>query len=81
MAAVAARSCSLKREMQQCTPQPADQAASLQLPQAVAAVSVAPAYLVLDFEHVRGLAATGARTMGVVHRRVLAPSWCQELLR
>lgn len=36
--------------------------------QAVAALSVAPAYLVLDFSHVRGLDATGARTMGVVHR-------------
>lgn len=42
----------------------------LQLVQAVAAVSVAPAYLVLDFLHVRGLDATGARTMGVVHRQV-----------
>lgn len=36
--------------------------------QAVAALAVAPAYLVLDLSHVQGLDATGARTMGVVHR-------------
>lgn len=36
--------------------------------QAVAALAVAPAYLALDLSHVQGLDATGARTMGVVHR-------------
>ena len=35
----------------------------------MAALTAAPAYLVLDFAHVRGLDATGARTMGVVHRQ------------
>ena len=39
--------------------------------QAVAALTAAPAYLVLDFAHVRGLDATGARTMGVVHRHAM----------
>lgn len=37
--------------------------------QAVAALAAAPAYLVLDLTHLRGLDATGARTMGVVHRQ------------
>lgn len=37
------------------------------LPQAVAALTAAPSYLVLDLGSVRGLDATGARTMGVVH--------------
>lgn len=36
-------------------------------PQAAAALAAAPAYLVLDLGSVRGLDATGARTMGVVH--------------
>lgn len=35
--------------------------------QAAAALAAAPAYLVLDLGSVRGLDATGARTMGVVH--------------
>lgn len=66
------KAAALERAIQ-CAPRLVDHAAALHLPQAVAAVSVAPAYLVLDFEHVRGLDATGARTMGVVHRRVLVP--------